>query len=101
MGFVTPKEVKISRRFALLHIYRCSLSATLTPALLHFRFVCVCALGKLGLQLVLFDALTSSPPTPSIGSDNMIGPNGATAIAAPLALLTSLQTLDLRCAGSR
>ncbi len=35
---------------------------------------------------------------PCIRSSNNLGPDGATAIAAPLALLTSLQTMDLQCA---
>ncbi len=41
--------------------------------------------------------LVSSPSLDSLCSNNNFGPAGATAIAAPLALLTSLQTVDLRC----
>jgi hypothetical protein len=37
------------------------------------------------------------PSPPSICSSNSIGPDGATAFAAQLALLTSLQAVDLRC----
>ncbi len=36
-------------------------------------------------------------PARFLRSSNSIGPDGATAIAAQLSLLTCLQTLDLRC----
>ena len=44
--------------------------------------------------------MTSAHPRPPTRNNN-IGPDGATAMAAPLSRLTSLQTLDLMCAPAR
>ena len=56
---------------------------------------------SLSERKVHFSPAVLSPPThlppSSLCSSDDLGPDGATAIAAPLALLTSLQTMDLRC----